>query len=62
MALWGLKNGRFLSKPFNSGKTFFAVSINTDQNGMGFEAYTLENDSNMSIFSDFQTKIWLKSY
>ena len=58
----GLKNGGFLSKPLDSGKTFFDSSVNTDQIGMGFEADTLENYSNMSIFCDLQTKIRLKSY
>ena len=37
----------------------FNISVNTDQIGMGFEADTPEkNESNMSIFSDFRTKIW----
>ena len=40
----------------------FDISVNTDQIGMWFKEDTLENYSNMSIFSDFQTKIWLKSY
>ena len=49
--------------PLDSGKTFFDISLNTDQISMGFEADTQEkNESNMSIFCDFQTKIWLKSY
>ena len=56
------KNGRYLSMPLGSGKTFFDISINTDKISMGIEAYTLENDSNMPILSDFRTKIWLKSY
>ena len=38
-----LKNGGFLSKPLDSGKTFFDTSINTDRIGMGFEADTPEN-------------------
>ena len=33
-----LKNGGFLSKPLDSGKTFFDISVSTDQIGMGFEA------------------------
>ena len=37
-----LKNGGFLSQPHNSGKTFFDISVNTDQIGIGFEADTLE--------------------
>ena len=36
----GLKNGRFLSKPVDSGKLFFDISVDTDQIGMGFEADT----------------------
>ena len=37
----GLKNGGFLSTPLpHSGKTFFDISVNTDQIGMGFEADT----------------------
>ena len=35
-----LKNGGFLSKSLYSGKTFFDISVNTDQIGMGFEADT----------------------
>ena len=35
-----LKNGGFVSKPLDSGKTFFDISLNTDQIGMGFEADT----------------------
>ena len=35
-----LKNGGLLSKPLHSGKTFFDISVNTDQFGMGFEADT----------------------
>ena len=35
-----LKNGGFLSKPLDSGKTFFDFSVNTDQICMGFEADT----------------------
>ena len=40
----GIKNGRFLSKPLDSGitKTFFDISVNTDQISMGFEADTRE--------------------
>ena len=53
-----LKNGGFLSKPLDSGKTFFDIYVNTDQIGMGFETDT----SSTSIFSDFQTKIWLKIF
>ena len=45
----------------NSGKTFFDISINTHQIGIWFEADTLEKCGNMSIFSNFQTKIWLKN-
>ena len=31
-----------MPKPLDSGKTFFDnISVNTDQIGMGFEAYTL---------------------
>ena len=41
-----LKNGGFLSKPFDSGKTFIGISVNTDQNGMGFEA---ENPEKMKV-------------
>ena len=57
-----LKNGRFLSKPLDSGKSFIDISVNTGQICMGFETGTSENCSNMPIFSDIQTKIWLKSY
>ena len=58
-----LKNGGFLSKPLDSGKTFFDISVITGQIGMGFKVDTPgENESNMSIFSNFQTKIWFKSY
>ena len=32
------KNGRYLSKPLNSDKTFFDISVNTDQIGMGIQA------------------------
>ena len=49
-------------KNIHSGKTFFDIPVNTGQICMGFEADTLENESDMSIYSDFQTKIWLKSY
>ena len=31
-----------MSKPLESGKTFFDISVNTDQIGMGFEADTPE--------------------
>ena len=31
-----LKNGGLLSKPLDSGKTLFDISVNTDQIGMGF--------------------------
>ena len=47
-----------MSKPLDSGKTFFEISVNTDQIGMGFEADTPKNEINMSIFSDYQKKIW----
>ena len=33
----------------DSGNTFFDISVNTDQIGMGFEADIPENESNMSI-------------
>ena len=46
----------------DSGKTLFDIFVNTDQIGMGFKADTPRKRSNMPIFSDFQTKIWLKSY
>ena len=36
------------------------ISVNTSQIGMGFEADTPKNNSNMSNVCDFQTKIWLK--
>ena len=47
-----------MSKPLDSGKTFFGISVNTDQMCMGFETDTRENESNMSIDND----PWLKSY
>ena len=31
-----------MSKPLDSGKTFFDISVNVDQTGMGFEADTPE--------------------
>ena len=37
-----LKDGCFLSKPLDSGKTFFDISFITEQIGMGFEAATPE--------------------
>ena len=37
-----LKNGGFLSKLLDSGKTFFDISVNTDQIGVAFEADTPE--------------------
>ena len=37
-----LKTGRFLSKSHDSGKTFFDISVSTNQIGMGFEADTAE--------------------
>ena len=57
-----IKSGKFLSKPIDSGETFFDISLNTDQIGMGLTQILQKNESNLSIFSDFQTKIWLKSY
>ena len=48
--------------PVDSGKTFFDISINTDQIGMGLKQIPRKNDSSMSFLSDFQTKVWLKSY
>ena len=33
-----IKNGGYLSKPLDSGKTFFDISVNIDQIGMVFEA------------------------
>ena len=36
-----IKDVKFLSKPLDSGNTFFDSSINTDQIGMGLEADTL---------------------
>ena len=41
-----LKNCGFLSKPFESGKTFFGISVNTDKIGMVFEA---ENPGKMKV-------------
>ena len=46
-----------MSKLLDSGKDFFDMSVNIDQIGMWFKADTRKNESNMSIFSDFQTKI-----
>ena len=46
-----------LKNPVNSDKTFFDISVNTGQIGMGFEADTQKNDSNMPNVCDFQTKI-----
>ena len=57
-----LKNGGFLTNPHDTGKTLFDISINTDQIGMVLKQIPREKESNMSIFSDFQTKTWLKSY
>ena len=37
-----LENGGVLSKPHDSGKTFFYFSVNTDQIGTGFEVDTPE--------------------
>ena len=37
-----IKNGGYLSKPLDSGKTFLNISINADQICMGIEADTLE--------------------
>ena len=37
----GLKNGGFLSKSLDSGKTLFDISVNIDQIDMGFEADTM---------------------
>ena len=31
-----------IENPFDSGKTYFDISVNTDQIGMGFEADTPE--------------------
>ena len=42
MTLGEYKNGGFLSKPLDLGKTFFDISVNTDQISMGFEADTRE--------------------
>ena len=39
----GVKNGGYLSKPLDSGNTFFNISYNADQVGMGFESDTPEN-------------------
>ena len=37
-----------------SGKTFFDISVNTDQMGIGFEADApKKNESNMSILATF---------
>ena len=41
-----LKKGGFLSKPLDSGKTFFGISVNTDPIGMRFEA---ENPGKMKV-------------
>ena len=35
----------------DSGNTFFDISVNTDQIGMGFEADFSKNESNMSILA-----------
>ena len=37
-----LKYGGFFSKPLDSGKTYFDISVNTDQIALGFEADTPE--------------------
>ena len=62
MSLAWIKNGVFLSNPLDSGKTLFDISVNTDQIGMGFEADTPGERKQHVHLSDFQTKIWLKSY
>ena len=54
--------GKTTIKTVGSSKTFFDINVNTRKIGMGFESDTPKNESNMSIFSDFRTKIWLKSY
>ena len=46
--------------PIDSGKTFFDISVNTDQIGMGYEADIPEKFQQHAIVCDFQTKIWLK--
>ena len=55
-------HGEFLPKSPDSGKTFSDISVNTDQIRMWFYLKQMpwENDSNTTIFSEFQTKIWLK--
>ena len=42
-----------MPKHLHTGKSFFDISVNTNQIGMGFEADTLENESNMSILAIF---------
>ena len=49
-------------KTYDSVKTLFDISVNTDQNCMGFESDTLEIDRNLPIVCNFRIKIWLKSY
>ena len=56
------ENGRYLSKLIDSGKTFVDISVSTQRICIGFEADSPENGNNVSIFSDFRTKIWSKSY
>ena len=52
-----------IETPVDSGNTFFDIFLNTDQIGMVFEADTpKKTERNMSIYSDFRTKIWLQSY
>ena len=46
-----------LKKNVDSGKTFFDISINTGQIHMGFEAETLENDSDRHMDEDLVKKL-----
>ena len=52
---------KFKLKPLDSGKSFFDISVNNDQIDMGCEEDTQEKCKH-TIFSDFRTKFWLKSY
>ena len=40
-----------MSKPLDSGKTFFNISVTTDQTGLGFEADTPEKYAHANLTS-----------
>ena len=61
MWLWRIKNGGYLSTPLGSGKTLIFLLILV-RFAWGLKQIPQKNESNMPIFIDLQTKIWLKSY